>query len=30
MQELDAQVDIDKETPATVATNYLKEFGYIE
>ena len=30
MQELDARVDIDKQTPAEVATQYLQEFGYIE
>jgi len=30
MQELDARVDIDKEQPAKVAADYLKEAGYIE
>jgi glycine betaine/choline ABC-type transport system substrate-binding protein len=30
MQELNARVDIDKEDPAAVATDYLKEDGYIE
>jgi osmoprotectant transport system substrate-binding protein len=30
MQELNARVDIDKEDPAEVATQYLEEFGYIE
>jgi osmoprotectant transport system substrate-binding protein len=30
MQELDARVDIDKEKPADVAADYLKEFGYTE
>jgi len=30
MQELDAKVDIDKETPAQAATQYLQDFGYIE
>lgn len=30
MQELDARVDLDKETPAAVASQYLKESGYIE
>ena len=30
MQELDARVDIDKEKPADVAAEYLKEFGYTE
>ena len=29
MQELNARVDIDKEKPATVAADYLKEFGYV-
>jgi glycine betaine/choline ABC-type transport system substrate-binding protein len=30
MQELNARVDIDKEDPAAVATQYLKEDGYIQ
>jgi glycine betaine/choline ABC-type transport system substrate-binding protein len=30
MQELNARVDIDKEDPAEVATQYLKESGYIQ
>jgi glycine betaine/choline ABC-type transport system substrate-binding protein len=30
MQELNARVDIDKQDPAAVATQYLKESGYIE
>ena len=30
MQELDARVDIDKETPEKVAGDYLKEAGYVE
>jgi osmoprotectant transport system substrate-binding protein len=30
MQELNAKVDVDKEEPADAATEYLKEFGYIE
>ena len=30
MQELNARVDIDKEKPADVAADYLKEFGYTE
>jgi osmoprotectant transport system substrate-binding protein len=30
MQELNARVDIDKEEPEEVATQYLQEFGYIE
>lgn len=30
MQELDARVDIDKEQPAQVAADYLKEAGYTE
>ena len=30
MQELDARVDIDKETPAQAASEYLKESGYID
>jgi osmoprotectant transport system substrate-binding protein len=30
MQELDARVDIDKQQPAEVASDYLKEAGYIE
>ena len=30
MQELDARVDIDKEEPAEVATQYLQESGYIK
>ncbi len=30
MQELDARVDIDKQTPAQVASEYLKEDGYIK
>jgi glycine betaine/choline ABC-type transport system substrate-binding protein len=30
MQELNARVDIDRQEPAAVATQYLKEAGYIE
>jgi glycine betaine/choline ABC-type transport system substrate-binding protein len=30
MQELDARVDIDRETPEQVARDYLQEAGYIE
>jgi glycine betaine/choline ABC-type transport system substrate-binding protein len=30
MQELNARVDLDREEPAAVATQYLKEEGYIE
>ena len=30
MQELNARVDIDKQDPADVATQYLKESGYIQ
>jgi osmoprotectant transport system substrate-binding protein len=30
MQELNARVDVDKEEPAAVATQYLQEEGYIE
>ena len=30
MQELNARVDLDKEKPAAVATQYLQEEGYIE
>jgi glycine betaine/choline ABC-type transport system substrate-binding protein len=30
MQELNARVDIDKQEPAAVATEYLKETGYIQ
>jgi glycine betaine/choline ABC-type transport system substrate-binding protein len=30
MQELNARVDIDKETPEQAAQSYLREFGYIE
>jgi glycine betaine/choline ABC-type transport system substrate-binding protein len=30
MQELNARVDIDKEAPADVATEYLQEEGYVE
>lgn len=30
MQELNARVDLDKQTPAAVARQYLKESGYIE
>jgi osmoprotectant transport system substrate-binding protein len=30
MQELDARVDIDKETPEKVAGDYLREAGYVE
>ena len=29
MQELNARVDIDKQEPAAVATQYLQEDGYI-
>jgi glycine betaine/choline ABC-type transport system substrate-binding protein len=30
MQELNSRVDLDKETPAAVATQYLKEAGYLQ
>ena len=30
MQELNARVDLDREQPAAVATQYLQESGYIE
>jgi glycine betaine/choline ABC-type transport system substrate-binding protein len=30
MQELNARVDVDKETPEQAAQSYLREFGYIE
>jgi glycine betaine/choline ABC-type transport system substrate-binding protein len=30
MQELNARVDVDKETPEAAARSYLQEFGYIE
>ena len=30
IQELNARVDIDKQDPAAVATEYLKEDGYIQ
>jgi glycine betaine/choline ABC-type transport system substrate-binding protein len=30
MQELNARVDVDKETPEQAASEYLKEFGYVE
>jgi glycine betaine/choline ABC-type transport system substrate-binding protein len=30
MQELNARVDIDKQEPAAVATQYLNEEGYIQ
>ena len=30
MQELNARVDVDKETPEAAAQSYLQEFGYIE
>jgi osmoprotectant transport system substrate-binding protein len=30
MQELNARVDVDKEEPAAVATQYLQEEGYVE
>jgi len=30
MQELNARVDIDKQDPAEVATQYLEEDGYIQ
>jgi glycine betaine/choline ABC-type transport system substrate-binding protein len=29
MQELNARVDIDKEEPADVAADYLKNFGFV-
>jgi glycine betaine/choline ABC-type transport system substrate-binding protein len=29
MQELNARVDVDGETPKDAARTYLKEFGYI-
>ena len=28
MQELNARVDVDKDEPATVAADYLKNFGF--
>lgn len=30
IQELNAKVDLDKETPAAAATSYLTEFGYVK
>src|SRR4051812_24736409 len=30
MQELNSRVDLDKEKPATVAREYLEQFGYVE
>lgn len=30
MQELNSRVDLDKQTPAAVATQYLKESGYVK
>ena len=30
MQELNSRVDLDKQTPAKVATDYLTESGYIK
>jgi osmoprotectant transport system permease protein len=30
MQELNSRVDLDKETPAKVASEYLKEAGYLQ
>ncbi len=30
MQELNARVDLDKQTPAAAATAYLKQFGYTQ
>ena len=30
MQELNARVDLDKQKPAEVANEYLKESGYIK
>jgi glycine betaine/choline ABC-type transport system substrate-binding protein len=30
MQELNARVDLDREEPAQVAADYLKESGYTE
>ncbi|MCW3039031.1 MAG: transporter permease subunit, partial [Solirubrobacterales bacterium] len=30
MQELNSRVDLDKQKPAAVATEYLKESGYIK
>jgi glycine betaine/choline ABC-type transport system substrate-binding protein len=30
MQELNARVDLDREQPAAVATQYLQEEGYVE
>jgi glycine betaine/choline ABC-type transport system substrate-binding protein len=29
MQELNSRVDLDKQTPAAVASEYLKEAGYL-
>jgi osmoprotectant transport system permease protein len=29
MQELNSRVDLDKQTPAKVASEYLKEAGYL-
>jgi glycine betaine/choline ABC-type transport system substrate-binding protein len=29
MQELNARVDVDGETPARAARSYLEEFGYL-
>ncbi len=30
MQELNARVDVDKETPKQAASEYLKKFGYVQ
>ena len=30
MQELNAKVDVDKESPEDAAREYLEEFGYVE
>ena len=30
MQELNSRVDLDKEKPAAVAREYLRQFGYVE
>jgi glycine betaine/choline ABC-type transport system substrate-binding protein len=30
MQELNSRVDLDKETPAKVASEYLREAGYLQ
>jgi len=30
LQELNARVDLDKETPQQAAAAYLKDFGYVQ